>query len=95
MEALNRESKRSKANIEEAEVINLVDEGEKEKPIKIGVNFPKDTRLELIVLLKEFRGIFAWSYQDMLGLDTVIVMHKVSVKPECPSSVASPSKDEI
>ena len=95
LEALNRESKRSKANIEEAEVINLVDEGEKEKPIKIGVNFPKDTRLELIVLLKEFRGIFAWSYQDMPGLDTVIVMHKVSVKPECPSSVASPSKDEI
>ena len=84
LEALNKESQRSKPNIEETEVINLVDEGEKEKLVKIGVNFPKDTKLELIALLKEFRGIFAWSYQDMPGLDTVIVVYRISVKPECP-----------
>ena len=39
---------------------------------------------ELIALLKEFRDIFAWSYQDMLGLDTEIVMHRIPAKPKCP-----------
>ena len=38
---------------------------------------------ELIAQLKEFREIFAWSYQDMLGLDTEIVVYIIPVKPEC------------
>ena len=50
LEALNKESKGSKPNIKETEVVNLADEGENEKPVKIGVNFPKDMKLELIAL---------------------------------------------
>ena len=65
-------------------MINLANKGENEKPIKIGVNFPKDLKHELIALLKEFKEIFTWSYQDMPGLDTEIVVHKIPVKPECP-----------
>ena len=84
LEALNRESKGSKSNIEEIGVVNLTDKGENEKPVKIGVNFPKDWKHELIMLLKEFREIFAWSYQDMPSLDIEIVMHRVLVNPECP-----------
>ena len=64
-------------------MVNLVDEGENEKPVKIGVKFPKDMKPELIVLLKEFEEIFAWSYQDMQGLDTEIVVHRIPIKPEC------------
>ena len=52
LQALNRENEGSKPNIEEIEVINLADEGENEKPVKIGVNFPKDMKPELIALLK-------------------------------------------
>ena len=84
LEALNRESEGSKPNIEVTDVVNLVDEGENEKPIKIGVNFLKDLKHELIALLKEFREIFAWSYQDMPRLDTEIVVHRIPIKPECP-----------
>ena len=84
LEALNTESKGSKSNMEEIGVVNLTDKGENEKPVKIGVNFPKDWKHELIMLLKEFREIFAWSYQDMPSLDIEIVMHRVLVKPECP-----------
>ena len=54
------------------------------KPVKIGVNFHKDIKVELIALLKEFKEIFAWSYQDMQGLDTKIVLHRIPVKPKCP-----------
>ena len=59
LEALNRENKGSKPNIEETEVVNLADEDENEELVKIRVNFPKDLKHELIVLLKEFREIFA------------------------------------
>ena len=83
-EALNKESEGSKPNIEETEVINLADDGEKEKPVKIGVNFPKDMKDELIALLKEFKEIFVWSYQDMPRLDIEIVIHRIQVKSECP-----------
>ena len=63
-------------------MINLGNEGEQENPIKIRVNFP-NMKDDLIALLKEFKEIFAWSYQDMLGLDTEIVIHRIPVKSEC------------
>ena len=40
-------------------MINLTEEGEKEKLIKIKASFPKDGKDELIALLKEFKKIFA------------------------------------
>ena len=58
LEALNL-SEVSKPNIEETKVINLADDGETEKPIKVRVNFPKDMKDELIALLKEFKEIFS------------------------------------
>ena len=63
-------------------MINLADEGKTEKPVMIEVNFPNDMKDDLIALLKEFKEIFAWSYQDMLGLDTEIIVHKIPVKFE-------------
>uniref|UniRef100_A0A2N9GIB6 Integrase catalytic domain-containing protein n=1 Tax=Fagus sylvatica TaxID=28930 RepID=A0A2N9GIB6_FAGSY len=40
-------------------------------------------RKHSFALLREFHEIFAWSYQDMPGLDTDIVVHKIPLKPEC------------
>ena len=65
-------------------MVNFANEGENEKLVKIRVNFPKDMKPELIALLKEFREIFAWSYQDTPRIDTKIVVHGIQVKPECP-----------
>ena len=65
-------------------MVNFANEGENEKPVKIWVNFRKDMKPELIALLKEFREIFAWSYQDMPRIYTEIVVHGIQVKPECP-----------
>ena len=66
-------------------MINLAEEGKTEKPVKIGVNFPKDMKDELRALLKEFKEIFSWSYQDMPGLDIEIVVYRIPFKFECPS----------
>jgi len=43
----------------------------------------KEIQGQLCALLREFRYIFAWSYQDMLGLDPEIMQHKLPLKPEC------------
>ena len=68
---------------EPLEVINL---GSKEDPkeVKIGASLYPDVKRRLIELLKEYEDIFAWSYQDMPGLDTDIVEHHFLLKPECP-----------
>ena len=42
-----------------------------------------ETKKEIIDLLHEFADVFAWSYQDMLGLNTEIVKHCLPFKLEC------------
>ncbi len=83
LEALERQDEGSKPNIEELEIINLAEEGEEPKEVKIGTRFTVEQKEALIALLREFHEIFAWSYQDMPGLDTDIVVHKIPLKPEC------------
>ena len=64
-------------------MINLGTADDK-KEVKIGNCMKSDTRSRLISLLHEFVDVFAWSYQDMPGLDPSIVEHKLPLKPECP-----------
>jgi len=45
----------------------------------------KETRDQLCTLLREFKDVFSWSYQDMSGLDPDTVQHKLPLKSECPS----------
>uniref|UniRef100_A0A2N9HFP0 Uncharacterized protein n=1 Tax=Fagus sylvatica TaxID=28930 RepID=A0A2N9HFP0_FAGSY len=83
LEALERQDEGSKPNIEELEIINLADGGEEPREVKIGTRSTTEQKEALIALLREFHEIFAWSYQDMPGLDTDIVVHKIPLKPEC------------
>uniref|UniRef100_A0A2N9IIB9 Uncharacterized protein n=1 Tax=Fagus sylvatica TaxID=28930 RepID=A0A2N9IIB9_FAGSY len=56
---------------------------EAERRSRLGPAAPSEQKEALIALLREFHEIFAWSYQDMPGLDTDIVVHKIPLKPEC------------
>ena len=62
--------------------INLGTEEER-KEVKIETILSLATRKELIDLLQEYNDVFTWSYQDMPGLDTDIVVHCFSLKEEC------------
>ena len=64
------------------ETMNLESE-EKKKEVKVGTSITTSTKLEFTKLLQEFADVFAWSYQDMPGLSTDIVVHKLPTKPEC------------
>jgi len=37
----------------------------------------------MIALLQEYTGVLAWSYDDMPGLDTNIVVHKIPLEEGC------------
>ena len=41
------------------------------------------TRKELIDLLQDYSDVFAWSYQDIPGLDIDIVVHRLPLREEC------------
>ena len=57
---------------------------EKEKKeVKIETTLSPATRKELIDLLQNYSDVFAWSYQDMPGLDTDIVVHRLPLREEC------------
>jgi len=83
MRLVEQESREIKPHQEDVEVLDL-SKGDEKKEVKIGTSMKKEVKEELCALLKEFRDVFAWSYNDMSGLDTDIVQHKLPLKPECP-----------
>ncbi|KAI5396064.1 hypothetical protein KIW84_062308 [Lathyrus oleraceus] len=54
------------------------------REIKIGAALEDNVKKGLIELLREYVDIFAWTYQDMPGLDTEIVVHRLPLKEDCP-----------
>ena len=67
---------------EPIETINLGTEGDP-KEIKLGAMLEQSVKDRLIKLLQEYIDIFAWSYRDMPGLDTDIVVHRLPLKEGC------------
>ena len=57
--------------------INLGDEAN-HKPIFISESISED----LISLVREYIDIFAWNYEDMLGLDPRVAMHHLNINPD-------------
>ncbi|GAU50475.1 hypothetical protein TSUD_409600 [Trifolium subterraneum] len=80
---LDQEKKVIQPHEEDVELIDL-GSGEGKKEIKIGASLEASVKERVIVLLREYVDIFAWSYQDMPGLDPEIVEHHLPLKPECP-----------
>ena len=68
---------------EPVETMNLGTETDK-KEVKIGANLELSVKQRLIQMLYNYVEIFSWSYKDMPGLDTDIVVHHLPTKEECP-----------
>ncbi|KAA3486551.1 RNA-directed DNA polymerase (Reverse transcriptase), Ribonuclease H-like protein [Gossypium australe] len=67
---------------ESVEIVSLGDKQEK-KEVKIGACITAETKRDLIELLQEFKDVFTWSFQDMSGLSTDIMVHWLPIKEEC------------
>ena len=63
--------------------IELIDFGVPDQPreIRIGSSLSPDDRSRLIDLLRSYLDVFAWSYEDMPGLDPTIVQHHLPILP--------------
>ena len=61
----------------------LIDFGTPDQPkeIMIGSSLSPNERSRLIDLLRSYLEVFAWSYEDMPGLDSSIVQHHLPILP--------------
>src|ERR1043165_4625875 len=80
---LRQEDKSIQPHEETLEVVNLGTE-EVKREVKIGAVLEESVKQRLIEMLREYADVFAWSYEDMPGLDTDIVMHELPLTADCP-----------
>ena len=59
----------------------ILDEEHPKKSTRIGVNLSPQIRESIIHFLKDNKDIFAWSHEDMPGIDPSIISHKLNVNP--------------
>ncbi|XP_070049549.1 uncharacterized protein [Nicotiana tomentosiformis] len=72
-----------KSNLDEIETVDLGD-SETVKETRVSIHLSLSQKDEYIRFLKEYEDIFAWSYDDVIGLSTSIVAHKLPTDPMCP-----------
>ena len=48
------------------------------RPISISLRLLEKEKSKLIMLLKEYKDVFAWDYREMLGLDPGLVVHTLN-----------------
>lgn len=65
-------------NVQKELVEITLSDGGRERMCKISKGLPKGEKRKLVVLLEEYKDVFAWDYKEMLGLDTNIT-HKLNV----------------
>ena len=57
-------------------------EDETTKTTRIGTTLSPKIRTKLIQFLKENLDVFAWSHENMSGISTEVIQHKLNVNPE-------------
>uniref|UniRef100_A0A2N9EMQ6 Uncharacterized protein n=1 Tax=Fagus sylvatica TaxID=28930 RepID=A0A2N9EMQ6_FAGSY len=64
----------------ELDTIELED-GRPERTTKIGADLPPKIKESLVQFLKDNKDVFAWSHEDMPGINPSIISHKLNVDP--------------
>ena len=76
---------------EELEEVDLGSGSQESRPISISANLTEKEKSELVLLLKEFKDVFAWDYSEMLGLDLGLIAQTLNVDPQA-KPVAQPTR---
>ena len=69
-----------KESSQELEEVNLLDE-DTTKVIKVGTRLSTVLKSRIVEFLKQNLDVFAWNYEDMLGIDNKVIEHKLNVNP--------------
>ena len=81
-QTLNIEEKRVVAEPIETLVDISLDESNPEKCTRVEVDLKGKIKEDLVQFLKKNIDVFAWSHEDMPGIDPSIITHRLNV---CPS----------
>jgi ribonuclease HI len=65
---------------EELEEVALI-EGDEKKTTRIGTSMPKGIRDSIVQFLRKNADVFTWSHEDMPGISTEVMVHKLNVNP--------------
>ncbi|XP_017640449.1 uncharacterized protein LOC108481891 [Gossypium arboreum] len=73
---------KEKQTLPHKETIDMVtlEEG---KVVKIRTCITEETKRDLVRVLREFKDVFAWSYQDMPGLSSDIIVYCLPIRVDC------------
>ncbi|KAK1587809.1 hypothetical protein Q3G72_017034 [Acer saccharum] len=52
------------------------------RTLKVGASLNKHVKAKLITLLRDYKDVFAWSHEDMLGIDPKVISHCLFINPE-------------
>ena len=55
---------------------------EETKPVNLAKEMPPKEKSAMLTLLKEFRDVFAWSYENMRGLDPQLYQHQIHLSKD-------------
>ena len=66
--------------VEELEEVTL-DESRLERTTRMGTLATQPIRQALASFLKMNQDVFAWSHENMLGIDPSIIVHRLNVNP--------------
>ena len=58
-----------------------IDDSNAERCVGIGADLAEDIKTELITFLKRNVATFAWSIDDMVGIDPEVACHELNVDP--------------
>ena len=83
VQAMNIEEKRVATEPTEALEDISLDEDNPERCTRVGADLEEKIKKDLIQFLKKNIDMFAWSHEDMSGIDPSVITHRLNV---CPSS---------
>ena len=58
-----------------------LEEGNPEKFTRIGTSLKEKTMQDLVQFLRKNIDVFAWSHEDMLGIDPSVITHRLNMHP--------------
>ena len=81
VQTMNIEERRFVA--EPTEVLEDIplEEGNPEKFTRIGISMKEKTKEDLVQFFRENIDVFAWSHEDMPGIDPSVITHRLNVYP--------------
>ena len=81
VQTMNIEERRIVAEPTEVLENITLDESDIEKYTRVGAELEENTKKDLVQVLKENVDVFAWSHEDMPGIDPRVITHRLNVSP--------------